>query len=220
MRKESKILYIILISTFLTINYLISNTPTSSIKIKSQEDNPLEIMSTPNPSGANVKSVWNSTLSSRANKVDISKNGEYIAAINYTGVKAGLTYFHRSSNVSLWTWNITAAEMIDLAMSDSGDYMAISNTNKAYLIGSSGSKIWEYPSFDTGVVNHYVDISDNGEKIVILNETGGIHLLNNSVPIGDKQVIFYYDVDETIKADVVDVLGISGNGEKIAFDSL
>jgi WD40 repeat protein len=113
--------------------------------------------------------LWTNTMA--VNDVAVSGNGNYIAAVNDTG----LYYFVSTSSIPLWWW-LTAADypVAAVAISSDGEYVAVGTSNVGYVhyFNNSRSRVnlqsdtWE--SEQVGSVDRETfDMSDNGDYIAV-----------------------------------------------------
>lgn len=207
MNNISKPLIIIFISSILAINYLGFNAPVNSIKMNSQEDNTIKVLSVPKSSGYTITEKWNSTVASGIlNLVEISDNGEYIVLANGTGV----TFFQKDRNSTIWTYNSTNGnEISDLKMSDNGEYIVAAEDEQVYLLNkypeTSKTVVWKYPNIPSSA-GFEADISANGEYIAVGNSSGHVSVLNKD-SVAPKSYIWEVELSGAI-GDIA----ISGDG--------
>ena len=117
-----------------------------------------------------VEMLWNNSMS--VNDVAVSKDGNYIAAVNDTGV-----YYFASNNSSPKWWYLSPTAILSVAMSADGEYVVAGDYNGYihYLndsmatTGQRLSSTWKSIDLGKGVERGTLDMSDDGEYVV----TGG-----------------------------------------------
>ena len=123
---------------------------------------------------------WNYTSGSGISSVDISADGEFIAA----GDNNGKVYlFNQNSSTPLWSYS-TGDTVYSVAISADGEYIAAgSMDNHVYFFSKdSGTPLWNY-----GAANYIwsVAVSDQGDYIAAGSWDNRIYLFgkNSSTPI-------------------------------------
>lgn len=141
----------------------------------------------------------------------ISKDGNYISVIVHRllerGVGTEIYYFHRSSNISLWSYNFGSGVAYRHAISSNGSYIFLGfstdlsseNAGKVYLLNNSGEILWSYLTI--GDVRD-ISISEDGDYMVASSHKDGA---------GGE--IYYFQRNNNItlwRYQTADVLGLSG----------
>jgi len=147
---------------------------------------------------------WDSDLSG-ISQVDISADGEYIAA---GSTHDEVFLINKDDEDPIWEYD-TGSDVNSVAISDNGNYIAAGSEADVLLFGKSkGTPLWTYNSGDNGDVSS-VDISKDG-RYVVAGAGIGVYLFNkdSSTPLWNY----------TIEGEVLSVV-ISNNGEYIAVSS-
>jgi hypothetical protein len=125
-----------------------------------------------------VQLLWSSTMG--ATDIAVSKDGNYLAAVNDTG----LYYFASNNPTPRWWYLENSAEenFMSVAISANGKYVIAGNNSQGsiYYFGSSGTRFglqasnsfdWKsanFAGFPTADVERgTIDISDNGEYVAV-----------------------------------------------------
>jgi len=114
--------------------------------------------------------LWTNRM--QVNDVAVSKDGNYIAAVNDTG----LYYFASSSSVPIW-WCEPSADypVISVVISSNGEYVAFGTDNVGYIcyFRNSRSRVnlqnptWSSQPFPDAVTRGTFDMSDNGDYVAV-----------------------------------------------------
>ena len=149
---------------------------------------------------------WDSDVS-RITQVDISADGEYIAA---SSRDAEVFLFNKDDEEPIWEYD-TGGDM-NVAISSNGKYIAAGSANKVYLFSkNSNTPLWNYSTGSNSIVS--VDISADGKYIA----AGSSGPENNNVYLFDRDSstpLWSYPTGESVSSVV-----ISGNGKYIAAGS-
>ncbi|NWF86514.1 hypothetical protein HXY32_01670 [Candidatus Bathyarchaeota archaeon] len=114
-----------------------------------------------------VKMLWNNSMS--VNDVAVSKDGNYIAAVNITG----LYYFEYNNSTPKWSY-LTESAVLSAAISADGNYVAVGlNSGFIYYFANATTRVGEQsaPTWTTyflggAVERGTLDMSDDGEYAV------------------------------------------------------
>jgi hypothetical protein len=115
-----------------------------------------------------VKMLWNNSMP--ANDVAVSKDGNYIAVAN----NSGLYYFALNDSSPKW-WYLSPSPAISAAISANGNYTVIgSNNGYVYYFanataetGNQSTSTWSSYGLGGPVERGTVDISDDGEFVAV-----------------------------------------------------
>lgn len=126
--------------------------------------------------------LWNYSIGTNVNSVDISSNGDYIVA---GGLDNQVYLFNKSSSIPLW--NFSAGTGIDsVAITQDGKLIVASGgyTPKVWLFHrSSSTPLWNYTYFSTSY-NNRVRISSDGSFIVAAFDYFiALFVRSNSTPV-------------------------------------
>jgi outer membrane protein assembly factor BamB len=148
--------------------------------------------------------LWNFTIKETILSVDISSDGQYIAA---GGRDKKLYFFNRTNSNPLWTYQ-TEGFIWSVAISNDGKFVAVgSDDDKVYLFNrKSNNTIW---NFTTPNEVRTVAISFNGHRVVAGTYWNpAIFYFNNKNP----DPIWSYSPDYSVRKVI-----ISSNGNYFAF---
>ncbi len=156
-----------------------------------------------------LQNLWNYSTTGNVLDVGISKDGEYIAAINSTSVYL----FSKSSNKTLWSYPGSSGTPVSLEISYNGKYIVFTDSEgDVYLLNNTVESPktvmwkWQFASpFDADCA-----ISPDGEKIAFV-DGHDLHLFNNSYSSNKQPEWIYNDI-----GFVPNKVAISPDGEKIA----
>ncbi len=213
MMAKKKIFYsMILLFAVISISSLsVSPVNTSFQVADEQSEINNNILSIPKSSATTVTEKWRYGFNTQPNKVAISKDGNYITALNGTSA----TLFSRSSNSTLWAYDPSLAAMRDVAMSYNGKYIVIEDHRYVYLLnntpGTQKTEMWDYPNSPAGANTYHLDISADGTKIAVGNGTG-IQLFDNIFATTKSAV---WNWKNTAGLPQIFDIAISGNGKYI-----
>jgi hypothetical protein len=114
-----------------------------------------------------IEMIWNNSMS--VNDVAVSRDGNYIAAVNNTG----LYYF--AWNISNPKWWYSGTTFLSVAISGDGEYVVIGD-NSGYLryfnnsratTGERSNPTWTSTSLFGAVERGTLDMSDSGDYVVV-----------------------------------------------------
>ena len=153
--------------------------------------------------------LWNYRIGSGVWTMDMSAEGDYIAAGTFTSTTAGRGYgihlFDKSGEL-LWKYN-TEDVVWSVSMAADGRYITAGSKDKhVYLFDRSGALQWKHKIDDTVWT---VSISSNGDYIAAGSYDNNVYLFNKS---GER--LWKYKTD-----DIVLSTSISSNGDYIAAGS-
>ncbi|MFX0043957.1 MAG: WD40 repeat domain-containing protein, partial [Candidatus Hodarchaeota archaeon] len=163
----------------------------------------------PKSSAVTVAEKWRYSFTSELGKVAISKNGNYIIALNVSTA----TFFDRNSNSSLWRFDLTGKTgFYEVAISEDGQYIALTNDTDLYFldktVANPKQEIWKY------IINNdemHIDMSDDGYYIAVGSEQDdSVYLFNRTLKTPKT-----YEWNYTLGFNPYSI-AISGNGQYIA----
>lgn len=115
-----------------------------------------------------IEMLWN--ISMAVNDVAVSKDGNYIAAVNYTGV-----YYFASNNSNPKWWYLSPSTSLSVAISADGEYV-VAGDSSGYIhyfndsratTGERTSPTWSSYYLYGSVERGTLDISDDGEYVAL-----------------------------------------------------
>lgn len=135
-------------------------------------------------SGSDIAPVTSLTFNGLVEAVDVSSNGDFIAAVTSSGE---LAYWKnaRANFQSQWTWKATVQgeAFNDVAVSDDGNYIAVSAGavipgTVYYWAGATGLAANPPPTWssETGSAFYSVDMSSDGNSVIagaVITESSG-----------------------------------------------
>jgi len=159
---------------FLILNALLFLTPISLISgfaISPSQD-----------SEGNYEQIWTSDTNGYTKFIEISSNGDYIAAAT-TGYT--LYFYEVDSNTPKWTYFMVGGSIDAFAMSSDGAYIAVASENDLYLFGKASST----PIWTNSTIKEIssIDISSDGDYIIVgcgdhTTSGGELYLFQSSSP--------------------------------------
>jgi hypothetical protein len=122
-----------------------------------------------------VEMLWNNSMA--VNDVEVSGDGNYLAAVNYTGL-----YYFASDN-STPKWWYSGMTFFSVAISANGEYV-VAGDNSGYLCyfnnsrataGERGSQTWMSIDLGGSVERGTLDMSDDGDYVVVGGTGPGLY---------------------------------------------
>ena len=199
---------VLIVFSLLLSSFALALFPSRPMKsTETQEDSNCQL-SAPKSSIITVTEKWNCSFSSELRKVAISEDGNYIIGLN----SSTATFFDRSSNSSLWRFDIGKSSFSDGAISKDGQYIILTNETDVFFldktVATPKEEKWRY-TIDGDEM--HIDMSDNGYYIVVGSEKDkSVYLFNRTLDTPKT-----YEWNYTIGAKPY-VIAISGDGEYIA----
>jgi WD40 repeat protein len=125
----------------------------------------------------------------------VSKDGQYVATVD--GPERTLRFYSRTAETPknpLWTWGILTEDLLSVAISANGDYLAAGSSQRVYYWANARTRTldtdptWVSDDLDGPIMRRCLDISDDGNYVAAA--TGGIVVLT-----------LYYWADARNRAD-------------------
>jgi WD40 repeat protein len=123
-----------------------------------------------------VEMLWNNSMA--VNDVAVSKDGNYIATVNNTGL-----YYFAANNSSPKWWENPPTYFISVAISADGEYVVV-GTNDGYIYyfnnsrartGSPNGPTWGSLNLYGSVERGTLDMSDDGDYVVVGGTGAGLY---------------------------------------------
>ena len=160
-------------------------------------------------SAATVTSLINYSIANSIGSIEISADGNYIAASD--GVVHNLVLFNKTSSKPMW--NVTTTPISGIAMSWNGSYIAVAAQDCLLLYNNSYSNsktpMWNYTVPLFGTIRD-VAISEDGTYITASANNDYVYLLNNTYS-SSKTVMWEFQTQDP----TVNSVAISADGTYI-----
>ncbi len=209
-KKSSTILIFILCVLFVNSIF----TANLAAILKDDTDHSVNTLTTPRSSAADVTLLWSYTQGSMVQDVALSKDGNYIAAINTTDV----FLLNKTSNNPLWNYTTLDAPS-SVVISGDGKYIAVQTVSRSYLFNNSQdtpkTRLWFL--IPPALPSRGIAISEDGKYIATIHQHRLYHLNNSYSTETDEDILpeWKYDFFPLSGADPQSV-AISADGKYIA----